>query len=87
MANCVLPRYLSRRPIPHLLHFFLHLHLHIDLSKIHLFPAEAAAADEADFDDDIAFKTLEGSTFSFTFTTRGALEFGRDEVGFRFECT
>ena len=30
MANCVLPRrYLSRRPIPHLLHFFLRLCLQI----------------------------------------------------------
>ena len=59
--------------ITHHIHFFLRLRLHIDLSKIHFFPAEAAAADGADFDYDIAFKTLEGSTFSFTFTTRGAV--------------
>jgi hypothetical protein len=28
-VHCVLPRYLSRRPIPHLLHFLLHLRLQI----------------------------------------------------------
>ena len=29
-VHCVLPRYLSRRPVPHLHHFCLRLRLHID---------------------------------------------------------